>query len=155
MLKRARKPADDFKSQTLPQCDGPFIGADHKIELHGLESAFAGAIEGMRAHLASHAPAGCPGSGDVSAIGYVRAAALLIGLQKVCAHNLDVVFRDENLMPGSKPILERVITRGNVYVSPARMVGSRIAQSGSASTCGEAGRICIRHFRRARRITSI
>ncbi len=44
-------------------------------------------------------------------IGYVRAAALLIGLQKVCAHNLDVVFRDENLMPGSKPILERVLAR--------------------------------------------
>ncbi len=108
-MKRTRKPANNFKSKPLPQCDGAFVRAHHKIELHGVESALAGAIEGVRAHRPSYASTGCPGSGDVSAIGYMRAAALLIGLQEVRAYELGVLFRDENLVQGSKPILECVL----------------------------------------------
>src|SRR6266404_6868245 len=104
MLKRGRKPADNFESEALPKCDGAPVRAHHKIELHGLEATLAGSIERVRAHRASYASAGCPGSGDVSGIGHVRAAAVLIGLQKIRAHNVGVLFRGEDVVPGSEPI---------------------------------------------------
>jgi len=80
MLKCAGKPAYDFESEALPERDGTLVRAYHKIELHGLEAAIAGSIEGVRTHRASYASAGCPRSGDVPAIGHVRAPALLVGL---------------------------------------------------------------------------
>src|SRR6266403_523525 len=95
MLKRAGKLADNFESEALPKCDG----------------ALAGTLERVRAHRASYASAGCPGSGDVSGIGHVRAAAVLIGLQKIRAHNVGVLFRGEDVVPGSEPILECFLAR--------------------------------------------
>jgi len=51
----------------------------------------------MLAHCTSHAAAGCFDGGHIAAICDVRAATLLICLQKVGTYNLAVFFRDEDL----------------------------------------------------------
>src|SRR5260370_16387365 len=109
MMERAGKPADNFESEAAPQRNGAVISAHHKIKLHGLEAAFAGALQRMRAHGASHAPAGGPRSRDVATVGDVRAAALLVGLQEISAENLGICLCDEDFMLGSEPISERFL----------------------------------------------
>src|SRR5229473_3323059 len=111
MMERAGKTADDLEAETLPERRGALVGAHHKIKLHGGEAALARAIEGMRAHRTRHAAAGGSGSSYVAAVGYVRAAALLVGLQKIRANNVGVLFRDEDFVPGSKPVIEGFLTR--------------------------------------------
>src|ERR1700736_933232 len=87
MMERAGKTPDDFEAKALPECQRAFVRTHDKIKLHGLEATFAGAIERMRAHRAGHASPGGPWSGYVAAVGYVRAAALLVRLQKIRAEN--------------------------------------------------------------------
>jgi len=82
-----------------------------KIKLHSGEAALARAIEGMRAHRTRHTAAGGSGSSYVAAVGYVRAAALLVGLQKIRANNLGVLFRDEDFVAGSKPVIKGILAR--------------------------------------------
>src|SRR5260370_27139956 len=103
MKERAEKAAVDLEAETLPERRGALVGAHHKIKLHGGEAALAGAIERMRAHRTRHTAAGGSGSSYVAAVGYVRAAALLVGLQKIRANNLGVLFRDEDFVAGSRP----------------------------------------------------
>src|SRR5260370_41513689 len=107
MMERAGKPADNFESEAAPQRNGGVISAHHKIKLHGLEAAFAGALQRMRAHGASHAPAGGPRSRDVATVGDVRAAALLVGLQEISAENLGICWCDEDFVLGSEPKVAR------------------------------------------------
>src|SRR6266849_10149973 len=111
MMERAGKTADDLEAETLPERRGALVGAHHKIKLHGGEAALARAIEGMRAHRTRHAAAGGSGSSYVAAVGYVRAATLLVGLQKIRANNVGVLFRDEDFVPGSKPVIEGFLAR--------------------------------------------
>src|SRR6266404_8380889 len=111
MMERAGKAADNFEAEGLPERDRPFVGAHHKIKLHGGEAAFAGAVERMRAHRTRHASAAGRGSSYVAAVGYVRAAALLVSLQEICAENPGVFFGDEDFVPGSKPVIEGFLTR--------------------------------------------
>src|SRR5260370_35671525 len=42
VMKRPREPADNLESEATPQVNRRFVGADHKIELHGPEAALAG-----------------------------------------------------------------------------------------------------------------
>src|SRR5260221_1215877 len=103
-MKRPREPADNLESEATPQVYRRYVGADHKIDLHGPEAALAGSRKRVLAHRARH-PASCrPRRGDITAIGHVRAAALLVGLQKIRANNLGVLFRDEDFVAGSKPV---------------------------------------------------
>jgi hypothetical protein len=53
----------------------------------------------------------------------MRTTALLIGLQKVRAYNLGILFRDEDLMLGSKPILECVLAR-HISRQSVRLAGT-------------------------------
>src|SRR5260370_6827548 len=118
MMERAGKSADDLEAETLPERRGALVGAHHKIKLHSGEAALARAIEGMRAHRTRHTAAGGSGSSYVAAVGYVRAAALLVGLQKIRANNLGVLFRDEDFVAGSKPVIEGILPP---HVSPGRV----------------------------------
>ena len=111
MMKRAGKTPDNFEAEALPECQRAFVRTHDKIKLHGLEATFARAIEGMRAHRARHTSPGGPGSGYVAAVGYVRAAALLVRLQKIRAENSGVIFRDEDFVPRSKPVVEGFAAR--------------------------------------------
>ena len=45
MAKSFRKPPNDIEIETLPKAHGPFIDANHEIELHCLESAGFGVVE--------------------------------------------------------------------------------------------------------------
>src|SRR5882762_6434314 len=111
MMERAGETADNFEAEGLPERDRPFVGAHHKIKLHGGEAAFAGAIERMRAHRTRHASAAGRGSSYVATIGNVRAAALLVSLQEIRAEDVRVFFRDKDFVTGSKPIIEGILAR--------------------------------------------
>src|SRR5258708_23123062 len=111
MMERAGKPADNLESEAMPERDGAFVGAHHKIRLHRLEAALAGTIEGMRTHRARYTPAGGPGSSYVAAVGDVRTAPLLVRLQEIGAENAGVLFRDEDFVLGSEPIVEGFLAR--------------------------------------------
>src|SRR3981081_1862598 len=110
-MKRAGQLSDNFESEGLPQGDGPLICAHYEIKLHCAEASLAGAVERMRAHGASDAPACRPGSRDVTTIGYVRAAALLIGLKKIRAENLAIFLCDENFVLSREPVVQSVLAR--------------------------------------------
>src|SRR5260370_8713971 len=110
MMKRAGKPADNLESEALPERDGALVGAHHKIKLHGLEAALAGAFEGMRTHRARYAPASGPGSSYVAAICDVGAGALLVRLQEIGADNL-VILRDHDFVLGREPMVGAFLAR--------------------------------------------
>src|SRR5438034_5865410 len=57
MLKGLGKAAHDFEPGLQPQPDGALVAADHKIKLHGTETALPRAFERVRAHLTSYAAA--------------------------------------------------------------------------------------------------
>jgi len=48
MMESAGKAPDDLKSETLPEPDSSFVGADYEIVLHRTESARARVIERRR-----------------------------------------------------------------------------------------------------------
>ncbi len=104
MQKSSRKASGNFESKTLPEPHGPLVGADHKIELHGPESAGLSAFERMSAHGARHAPAGGARGSDVTAISHVRSSALLISMQKVRADYFIVFFSDEYFVRRGEPV---------------------------------------------------
>ena len=104
MLKSLRKEADDFEGKLLPQPDGASVAADHKIKLHGAETALPGVFERMRAHRMGYAAAPRARRGHVAAIRHVRAASSLIGLQEVGARDFPVVFRDKDFVARRKPV---------------------------------------------------
>src|SRR5882762_2208184 len=106
MMERAGEPADNLEAKALPERHGALVRTHDKIKLHGLEAAFARAIERMRAHSARHASRRGPWSSYVATVGYVRAAALLVRLQKIRAENSGVIFRNEDFVPRSKPVVE-------------------------------------------------
>ena len=79
MLKHAGNASDDLEAAALPEMDGGFVRADHKIELHRCEAAAAGVVEGVHAHGASDAATSGPRSSHVSAIGDMGASSGMIG----------------------------------------------------------------------------
>jgi len=103
MLKCFGKTANNFKAKASPQPHRALVAAHHKIELHGAKPALPRALERMRAHGPSHAAACCPGSRHVATVGDVRAAAFLIGFEKVGADDFAVVLRDEDFVARRKP----------------------------------------------------
>jgi hypothetical protein len=99
-----RKLAYDAEAVFLPETDGAFVGADNEVELHGLEAASAGVIQGMDAHSACYTAAGGGWGGDVAAICDVRATAVPVCFQKVGTENRALLLGDENLVPMREPI---------------------------------------------------
>src|SRR5882762_4352366 len=61
----------------------------------------------MLAHGTGDAAAGCRDGSNVAAVCNVPTAALLICLQKICADNIAVLFRNEYFMRPTQPILNR------------------------------------------------
>ena len=54
------QPSYNLKPKVLPQLHRPFVGTDHEVELHRLESALTCMLKRMRAHRTRHAaPRGC------------------------------------------------------------------------------------------------
>src|SRR5215469_9690515 len=109
MAEGVGQPPDSRKTATFPQLDGALVGCDDEVELHGAETARPRCVERMHAHGECYAAAGCIGSGDVTAIGDVRAAAALIRLQIIGADNRAVVFGDEEFMLRRAPIGQRLV----------------------------------------------
>src|SRR5882762_6834954 len=109
MPKGAGQPANNFKSEAAPQVNGRFVSANHKIELHCPEATLAGSIKGVRAHRATYAAAYRPGSGGITAVGYVGTSPLLIRLQKIGAKDLSVLNRGVDLVLRAKPIRKRFL----------------------------------------------
>src|SRR5260370_18514514 len=109
MLKGVGKAADDLKAKALPKADGAPVGADHEIVLHRSKSAFACAVERMRAHRSARSAARCGNGCHVAAIGDVCSAALLIRLQAVRADDFALVFCDEHPTFGGKPVRARAL----------------------------------------------
>ena len=103
------RPAINFKTVLLPQPDGSFIGADHKIELHAAETAFPRALQRVCAHRTSHTAARCVRRSHISAVRNVCPTALLIGFQEIGANDFSVVFRDKNFLAGREPIGESAL----------------------------------------------
>jgi hypothetical protein len=95
-----REPADDGKAEVLPQPDGPFVGSDDEVELHGCEATGARLIERMRAHGPGHAAPKCVWRDYVTAIGHMRAAASIIGAQIIRANDRALILGGENRMSG-------------------------------------------------------
>ena len=91
--------ADDFKLKSLPQEHGAVVRVDYKIELHRAKPALTRSAERMFTHRASHAATGAGHGGHVPTVRDVSTAAFLIGLQKIRADNIAVIFRNENLVP--------------------------------------------------------
>lgn len=123
MQKCFGKTSDDFEAEALPELDGPFVSANHKVELHGAVSSIFCVIERVRAHCSGYSfsrrGCGC----YVSTVCDVGAAAALVGADVVCSDNLSVVFGYEDLMAGRDPIGEGFfaahIVRQSIGVSGA------------------------------------
>src|SRR5712675_1330107 len=111
MPKGAGKTANNFKSEAAPQVNSRFVGANHKIELHGPEAALAGSIKRVRAHRAAYAAACRPRSGGITAVRYVGTAPLLIRLQKIGAKHVSVLNRGVDIVLRAKPIRKRLVAR--------------------------------------------
>ena len=103
MPKGFREAAEDRKSKALPEPHRPFIGGHDEIELHGAEAPGPGTIQGMRAHGAGDTSTGRGGCGNVAAVGYVGAAAGLIGAKEVSPNGMTAVLRDEHFVAGREP----------------------------------------------------
>lgn len=106
MHKRAGQPADDFELQTLPEPHRALVGADDEIKLHGVEAAGFSVLDGMQAHRAGDAAAVGPRRGHVTAIGDVRATALLVRAQVIRTDNFAIFFRDKNFVAPRVPVGE-------------------------------------------------
>ena len=102
------QPPHYLEPEALPDPYRPVVGAHHEVELHGAESARPSRLQRMRAHRPRQPAARCPPGGHIPAVGHVRPAALLIGVQEVSSRDLAVEFGDENLMTLAEPILERL-----------------------------------------------
>ena len=106
MLEGSRKAPDNFETEALPEPYGPLVGTDDEVELHGTEPAIFGVFERMPTHRSSHASTGGANCGHVAAIGYVRASAFLIGVQKIGADYFAIFFGNEYFIAGGEPIGE-------------------------------------------------
>lgn len=84
-------------------CHSATVGRDDMVELHGAEAAPAGAVERVQAHGAGDAAAARFGRGDVAAIGDMGAAAALVGLQIIGAHDAAADLGREHFVAGHEP----------------------------------------------------
>jgi hypothetical protein len=109
MKKSFGKAADDLEVEALPKAYGAVVGADDEIELHGAKAAFAGTLQGMLAHSSGDASACSGGRGDVAAIGDVRSASFLVGLQIVGTDDFVLILGDKDLTFGREPIRESAL----------------------------------------------
>ena len=98
----------DGEAAALPEVDGALVGADDEVELHGAEALGARLVEGVPAHAAGDSAAGCRCCSHVSAVGYVRAAALLIGAEVVAAQDGTVFFGYKDVMISGEPVTEPI-----------------------------------------------
>jgi hypothetical protein len=124
MQECAWEATDDFEAKPLPQIHSEFIRRNHKIELHGSESAGAGMVEGMLTHGTGNASSACMKRRDVSTIGHMRTAATLVGLQEVSAQDLAIFFEDEHFVSLSTPIRPSVCP-GNVAWHCISLAGAK------------------------------
>ena len=92
--------ANDFESEALPQPNRAFVGADHKIELHGAKASGSRVIQRMGAHSPGNAAPLSPVSRDISAVRDMRAPAALIRPQKVRSQGIAAFLSQENLVAG-------------------------------------------------------
>jgi len=111
----AGKAADSLEAEALPEEQGALVGLDYEIELHGVVASLSGVFERMGAHGSSDSFAGEGRGGDVAAVGYVGAAALLIGAEVVGADDLASVFGHEDFMVVCEPIRQSRFAR---HVAP-------------------------------------
>src|SRR5690242_20821152 len=109
MLKRARQPAHDLESAGLPDANGPFVGRDDEVELHGAEAQGDGTLQGVLAHRAAEAASTCARRNDVAAVRHVSTAAVLVGFQEVRADDSAGVVRYIDRMPWLEPVGKRVL----------------------------------------------
>src|SRR6266568_928852 len=107
MVKSFGKAANDLEAEALPQPNRALVRADHKIELHGAETALPRTLERVRAHRACHAAARGVRSSHVATIGDVAATASLIGFQEIRAGNFAPFFCHKNLVSKRKPVGQR------------------------------------------------
>jgi hypothetical protein len=114
MHKRFWQPSHDREFKTLPQLHRALIRGNHKIELHGSKPASFGSLQRMRTHRARNASTRRMFNGDITAIRHMRAAAPLIGLQKISPEYFTRFFENEYLMPVREPISQGIFAR-NVH----------------------------------------
>jgi hypothetical protein len=114
-----RTPAWDAKTHpaTAPQSQSRsfattariLVCRHHKIELLRPKRACFRAFDRLVAHHPRKSSCLCRRRHHVAAIGHVGPAALLIRLQKLCAENFSMLFRDKHFMVGSHPIGQRFV----------------------------------------------
>src|SRR5579859_6523011 len=109
MLECAGQTADNRKSKALPQFDGTLVCAHHKIELHSGEAALACALQGIRAHGASHAASDGPGGGHVRAIGHMGSPGLLVRPQEVGSEHAGIFLSEKDFVPVCEPVIEGLL----------------------------------------------
>src|SRR5262244_925281 len=95
---------DHLKSTAFPQLHRTLICIHNEIELHRPEAPLPGAGERMFAHGAGDASSLRLLGSYVPAVGYVRPAAALIGLQEIGAEDSVTILGNKYLMTRREPI---------------------------------------------------
>jgi hypothetical protein len=108
MEESAGQTTDDFEAKTLPDAHCALIGRHNEVELHGAETAFAGAFQGMRAHQSRDAAAGGLTRRHIATISCVRSAALLVSPEIVSADKAAGILDNEDFVSGREPVVERL-----------------------------------------------